>query len=112
MKKRIGSKLYDTEKGIPVMPEIGLYKQPSKRTFYLFDGEKITPVEFDQAKEWIMGAGRADLLSMFDVKTDNRGSVRMAISAEHYEKLSKLSRISGISCKKLIENYIDSLSIE
>ena len=111
MKKRIGSKLYDTERGIPVLPEQNLYKQPSKKTFYLFDGETITPVSYDEAYNMIQGAGRNDLLSIMGRKADRKGNACIKVSAEHADKLNEYSRRMGISQKKLLEQFIDSLEI-
>ena len=69
MKKRIGSKFYDTERGVPVLPEQNLYKQPSKKTFYLFDGEKITTVrklpDFPVKKQMIYGSQFIHPATMF-----------------------------------------------
>ena len=112
MKKRIGTKIYYTEKGIPVIPEAGLYKQPNKRTFYLFDGETITPLEYDQAAEMIRGTGNPELLSILTRKADVKGDTCIKITVKHADKLAEYSRRVGISQKKIIENYIDSLSIE
>lgn len=112
MKKRIGTKIYDTEKGIPVLPELGLYKQPNKRTFYLFDGEKITPVSYDEAKNMVRGAGRDDLLEYFRVKPSNRGCITLTITVDRYYKLEQYARSRNVSMKSIIETYIDSLSVE
>lgn len=112
MKKRIGTKVYDTEKGIPVIPEAGLYKQPNKRTFYIFDGEKITPLEYDQAAEMIRGAGNPELLELLEKKPNNRGCASLTIALQQYKKLETYARCNGVSMKSVIEDYIDSLSIE
>lgn len=112
MKKRIGPKLYDTDKGIPVIPEKNLYKQPLKRTFYLFDGETITPVSFDQAADMIREAGDPDLLRYINAKPNDRGVLNISIAAEQYEKLAAYSRRTGISMKALVESFIDSLPEE
>ena len=112
MKKRIGSKLYDTARGIPVLPELNLYKQPSKKTFYLFDGETITPISYDEAHDMILRAGREDLLGILGRKSDPKGNSCIKISAEHANKIAEYSRITGIPQKTLIEQFIDSLSIE
>ena len=112
MKKRIGTKLYDTEKGIPVIPELGLYKQPNKKTFYLFNEEKITPISTDEAKNMIMGAGRDDLLSMFENKANNRGCVTLTVTVDRYYKLQQYAKDKNVSVKSVIEAYIDSLSID
>ena len=109
MKKRIGSKLYDTEKGIPVLPDQHLYKQPNKRTFYLFDGETITPIEFDQAEHMIREAGDPELLQYTTIKFDVRGCTKVGVDAAHFMKLSEYARRTGVSMKSLIEGFIDSL---
>ena len=109
MKKRIGTKLYDTDNGIPVLPEKNLYKQPNKRTFYTFDGETITPVDFDKAAEMIRETGDPDLLQYIQVKFDDRDCARVGVSREHYMRLSEYSRRTGVSMKSLVESFIDSL---
>ena len=109
MKKRIGSKLYDTDKGILVLPDQHLYKQPNKRTFYIFDGATITPIEFDQAAEMIRQAGDPDLLQYIAVKPSNRGCVSLGVTLDRYEKLGRVAKARGVSMKSLIEGFIDSL---
>lgn len=111
MKKRIGSKLYDTEKGIPVIPARGLYKQPNKRTFYLFDGVTITPITYDEATDMIRGAGDPELLRFLEVKADSRGCTKLGITVDHYNKLQTYAAGRGVSMKALIEAYIDSLEL-
>ena len=112
MKKRIGTKIYDTEKGIPVIPELNLYKQPVKKTFYKFDGREIIPVDYDTAVEMIKGAGKPELLKLIEKKADIKGNTAIKISVEHANKLFEYAQKNGISQKKIIENFIDSLSIE
>jgi hypothetical protein len=109
MKKRIGSKIYDTEKGIPVLPEKGLYKQPKNRTFYLFDGKQITPISFDYAAKMIREAGDPALLEMLEVKPSNRGCVTLAVTIDRYYKLERYAKAHNVSMKSIIEAYIDSL---
>lgn len=111
MKKRIGSKFYDTERGIPVLPEQNLYKQPSKKTFYLFDGEKITPVSNDEAYNMVRGAGKNELLSMFENKANNRGCVTVTITLDRYYKLQQYARENNTSVKSVIEMFVDSLEM-
>lgn len=112
MKKRIGSKLYDTDKAECILPEKKLYKQPKNRTFFTFDGTTITPISFEEAEEIIRGAGDPDLMALFDVKTDPRGYARVAITSEHYNKLSAYARATGRSMKSIIEEFINSLPAE
>ena len=58
MKKRIGTKLYDTEKAAPVLPDLGLYKQGQKQTYFIFDGVTITPLSYEDAAAMLQTAGR------------------------------------------------------
>ena len=113
MKKRIGTKIYDTEKGIPVIPELNLYKQPNKKTFYLFDGEKITPISYDEAAEMIRGTGNPELEKILHhAPLGDRNVTNLRINVNSVEKLAAYSRKTGIPMKRIIEAYIDSLSIE
>lgn len=112
MKKRIGTKLYDTEKAIPVLPEQGLYRQQKNRTFFFFDGETITPIEFDEAKAIIEEAGDPELLQFLQVKPNNRGCAGLMVSIDKYNKLSAYAAYVGKPLKAIVEEYIDSLSID
>lgn len=113
MKKRIGLKFYDTDNGIKVLQDPGtgknLYKQHNKRTFYLFDGETITPVTFDQAEKMIKGAGSPDLLQFLEIKADVRGCTKIGVTVNHYNKIQAYAARRGLSIKYIIESYIDSL---
>lgn len=109
MKKRIGSKLYDTERGIPVLPEQNLYKQPSKKTFYLFDGETITPISYEEAYNMVRGAGKEDLLSMFEYKATKKGYSALNIEAEYVKKVADYARAHNMSMVQVLHNLIDAL---
>ena len=111
MKKRIGTKIYDTDKGIPVLPEQNLYKQPKNRTFYLFDGEKIEPLTIDQAESIVRESGNLDLLSYLDVKPSRKGCVTVGISYDHFRKLDRYAARNGRPMKSILEEYIDSLEL-
>ena len=112
MKRRIGTKLYDTDKAIPVLPEQGLYKQPNKRTFFLYVGNTITPIEYETAADMIAQAENPDLLKYLEVKPNSRGCASQMISIEKYNKLAKYAQQVGRSQKSIIEDFIDSLSID
>jgi len=112
MRKRIGTKLYDTSKGIPVIPGEGLYKQPSKRSFYLFDGSEITPLTIDQAETMIRGAGDPELMRFLEIKPSRKGTATVAVTVRHYLKLDRYARGRGRSMKNVIESFIDSLPNE
>lgn len=116
MKKRIGSKLYDTDRGELILkdPITGqdLYKQPKKRSFYLFDGGTIEPLTFDQAAEIIRSKGDPDLLQYLEVKPDARGCTKISVTVRHYNKLQTFASRRGQSIKSIIESFIDSLPEE
>lgn len=114
MKKRVGSKLYDTDNGILILQDIGitglsLYKQPKNRSFYLYDGDQITPLELDEAAELIRRAGDPDLLRYLEVKPSPKGCVTLAVTLDRYNKLNRIAATRGVSMKSIIESYIDSL---
>ena len=116
MKKRIGSKLYDTDRGELILqdPITGqdLYKQPKKRSFYLFDGGSIEPLTFDQAAEIIRSKGDPELYRYLEVKPDARGCTKISVTVRHYNKLQAFASRQGLSVKSLIESFIDSLPEE
>ena len=109
MKKRIGTKLYDTDNGVPVIPEKHLFKQANKRTFYLFDGEKIEPLTLNQAAEIIRGEGNPALEKYLDVRPTARGCVSLGVTSDRYHKLERYAKANGRSMKSVIEELIDSL---
>lgn len=106
MKKRIGTKLYDTDTAICIDAGKGLYRTQRNQTYFLFDGEKITPVEYTEAAEMITAMGGDDLLRH---RPDARGRGKIAVSAAAVDRLAEYCRTHGISQKKLIEDFIDSL---
>lgn len=106
MKKRIGSKLYDTDTAICIDPEKGLYRAQHKQTYFLFDGEKITPVDYSDAVKMVTAMGGDHLLKH---KPDVKGNGKINVSASHLDRLAEYCRTHGISQKKLIEDFIDSL---
>ena len=109
MKKRIGTKLYDTDTAIRIIPEQNLYKQAKNRTFFLFDGEKITPIDYEQAAEIITNTGDPNLKKYLYVKPSNRGCATLAVTIDRYYKLEKYAKEHGVSMKKVIEDFIDTL---
>lgn len=111
MKKRIGSKLYDTDTALCVIPEKGLYRQASRQTYFLFDGEKITPVEYDTAAEMIKQYGGDDERAFLKRKGDKYHLTTIQISADVADHLSAYCRSHGVSQKIVIEDFISSLEI-
>lgn len=109
MRKRIGTKLYDTEAAICILPAANLYKQQNKRTFFIFDGENITPITIEQAADIIRGAGDPELEKVLQVKPSNRGCMTLGVTLDRYNKLERYARSQGRSMKSIIEEFIDGL---
>ena len=109
MRKRIGTKLYDTDKGILVLPEINLYRQPLGRSFYYFNGEKITPVPYEEAEKMITESGNETAIASLYRKPNNDGDTHVAISAASADRLSAYCRRHKTSQKKVVEELIDTL---
>ena len=111
MRKRIGTKLYDTDKGVLVLPDINLYRQPLGRSFYYFDGEKITPIPYDEAEKIIFESGNETAIASLYRKPNYKGDTHIAISAASADRLSAYCRENNVTQKKVIEDYIDTLEI-
>lgn len=107
MKKRIGTKLYDTDTAICVLPEKNLYRTQRNQTYFLFDGEQITPVEYDQAAEMITAAGKSDILKR---QADYKGRSPVSVSVEMANRLAAYCRRHGVSQVSVIEAFIDDLT--
>ena len=107
MKKRIGTKLYDTETAICIDAEKGLYRTQRKQTYFMFDGKQITPIEYAEAVEMVTAMGGDHLLKHKPYGRGNNASI--AVTASYVDRLAEYCRTHGISQKKLIEKFIDSL---
>ena len=110
MKKRIGSKLYDTDTAICVIPEKGLYRAQKKQTYFLFDGEKITPIEYEEAAKMITAMWGGDMLKHKAYGRGKNSSIH--VSADLVDRLAVYCRRNGVSQKKVIEDFIRSLPAE
>lgn len=111
MRKRIGTKIYDTDKGVLVLPELNLYRQPLGRSFYYFDGEKITPISYDEAEKIIFESGNETAIASLHRKPNYKGETHIAISAASADRLSAYCRKHKTSQKKVIEDYIETLEV-
>ena len=108
MRKRIGSKLYDTDTAIKIIPEINLYRAQRKQTYFYFDGLEITPVDFLEAEKLLTKYGLNNYLKH---KSSVKGQTHIAISAASADRLSTYCRENNVTQKKVIEDYIDTLEI-
>ena len=110
MKKRIGSKLYDTDTALCILPEKGLYRTRKNQTYFLYDEKTITPISYDEAAAMIQAAGGGDHLLRH--RPDVKGRSKVNISADAADRLAAYCRRHGVSQKKVIEDFINSLPIE
>ena len=108
MKKRIGTKLYDTDTAVLVLPENNLYRTQKNQTYFTFDGQTITPVEFDQAAEMISTAGAGD--DLLKRRPNYKGKSTISISAEYATRLAAYCRRHNVSQISVIEAFIDELT--
>ena len=107
MIKRIGSKLYNTDTAICVLPEKGLYRTQRNQTYFLFDEENITPISYDEAAEMLKAAGGGDILT--NRRADYKGRSPISISVDAANRLAAYCRAHDVSQKKVIEDFINSL---
>ncbi len=112
MKKRIGSKLYNTETAIPVLPEQNLFRQSWGQTFFFFDGNSITPIEYKDAELLIRESGNQDAIKLLTRKADKQGDTNIRISAHCADRLSAYCRENQLTQKQVIENFINTLPID
>lgn len=110
MKKRIGSKLYDTDTALCILPEKGLYRAQRNQTYFLFDGAQITPVSYDQAAEMISATG--DGGHLLKHRPDPKGRSKIAVSAAAADHLAAYCRAHNVSQISVVEEFIYSLPLE
>ena len=108
MKKRIGTKLYDTDTAICVLPEKNLYRTQHKQTYFLFDGAQITPVSYEEAAEMITAAGDGGHLLRH--RPDVKGRSKIGISSDMADRLAAYCRRHGVSQISVIESFIADLT--
>lgn len=106
MKQRIGTKLYDTEKAICIIPEIGLYKQGKSQSYFLFDEQTISPLEFSEAQKILEEKGFSKITKH---SADYKGRAKIGISPEAADHLAAYCRTHGVTQKKVIEDFIATL---
>lgn len=108
MKKRIGTKLYDTDTAICVIPEINLYKQGRKHSYYFYDGETIQPITFPEAHDILEKYGLLDITKR---KPEKKGGTALHVSPESADHLAKYCLYRGITQKKVLEDFIATLEL-
>lgn len=110
MRKRIGTKLYDTDRATLILPAVGLYKQPARLSFFLYDGgEGIRPVTVEEARGLVEQYGTADDMRHFTRRGDRHGLSAIQISAEAADALEAYCERHGATQKSVIEGFIKSL---
>lgn len=109
MKKRIGTKIYDTEKSTAVM-KIGketLYKKRTSEEFFLYGEERgFTPLE-ESSVIGLIGNERYKELTR--KKGDEWGAATIAVNVSDVERLKEYARNEGRSVKSLVEEWVDGL---
>ena len=111
MKKRIGTKLYDTDTALCILPDRGLYRTQRNQTYFLFDEKQIMPISYDEAAEMIQEAGGGDHL-LISRRADYKGRSAVSISVSAANRLAEYCRRTGVSQKKVIEDFINNLPTE
>ena len=106
MKKRIGTKLYDTDTAVLLIPEINLYRTQRKQTYFYFDGIEINPIEHSEAERLLKQYG---LDSYLKHKSSTKGQSHIAVPAASADRLSAYCRRHNVTQTEVIKNYIDSL---
>ena len=109
MKKRIGTKLYDTESALLILPEKNLYRAKRKQTYFIFDGETLTPIDYSEAERIILQSGKADLDKYLKRVPNNKGLSGIFVSAASADKLAAYCRKNNVTQKEVIEGFIDTL---
>ena len=111
MKRRIGTKLYDTETAITVLPEMNLYRAQKNQTYFLFDGAEITPIDYQEAQKMIVQSGNEELMKLLSKTPNSKGQCAIMVSASAADHLSAYCREQNVTQKKVIENFIFSLQV-
>ena len=110
MVKRIGSKIYDTDKAILVL-EPDLYKKINAFEFFRFNGKTITPIDFETAQKEIIDSNNQEAINHLSRKRDKQGNTHVAISAASADRLSAYCRQHHVTQKKVIEDFIETLEV-
>lgn len=108
MRKRIGTKIYDTTTAVCVIPELNLYKKLRSFDFFFFDGDTITPASYQEAEILLTQAQKTEFLKR---KSAKDGFTCIGISASSADKLAAYCRKNGLTQKEVLEGFIDTLRV-
>ena len=114
MKKRIGTKLYNTETADCIIPNIsltaqrtiGLYRQHNKQSYFVYDGEDIRAIDNIDAQAILSKYNITDTVSR---KPGKNGDTKIGVSTAAADKLAAYCRTHGVTQKKVIEDFINTL---
>lgn len=108
MKKRIGSRLYNTDTAECIAESIGLYRQRNRQTYFIYDGQEIKPIEYNEAEKLLLEIGIKDTTTH---KAGKNGQTKIGVSPDAADRLAAFCRVHGVTQKKVIEDFIYSLEI-
>lgn len=109
MKKRIGSRLYNTDTAECIAESIGLYRQRNRQTYFIYDGQEIKPIEYNEAEKLLLEIGIKDTTTH---KAGKNGQTKIGVSPAAADRLAAYCRINNITQKAVIESFINSLPLE
>ena len=105
MKKRIGTKLYNTDTAVCILPDLNLYRQ-NVQTYFILDGWQIKPLDFSEAEAILKERG---LLHLTKRKPEKNGGAALHVSPEAADRLASYCRSHNVTQKKVLEEFIATL---
>lgn len=109
MRKRMGNRIFDTEKST-VVTSVGretLYKKQTSGEFFLYGEERgFTPLEESAVIELI---GDERYKELNKRKGSKWGIVMLSVPLKDVERLNSYARNEGRSVKSLVEEWVDRL---
>lgn len=105
MRKRISTKLYDTDTADIICHKEGVFlyqKRARERGLFIVDGDEITPITKDQAMEMFPGA---------EISPRSIGSsgYRICVDKETYNKLLKTAQRRNTTMSNIVAMLVEDL---
>lgn len=105
MKKRIGTKLYNTDTAVCVLPDLNLYRQ-NIQTYFIFDEHEIKPIDYAEAESILKEHGLDNLAKR---KPARNGVTSLHVSPSAADRLAAYCRSHNVTQKKVLEEFIATL---